>query len=117
MYKFVAVCFPSRWNNWISSCRYLWEVCLPEVPSVLEQTNLPCRVDVETRALYISGDHQDIIEPNPSKTKEFMLLHDLEPKEETQYNLYKQVLFNPKRVTKQEFENKLVHYNNSYWDL
>jgi hypothetical protein len=98
MYKFVAVCFPSHWNKWMSSCRYLW-------------------VDLETRALYISGDHQDIIEPDPSKTKRFMLMYDLEPVQETQYNPYKQVLTDPKRVTKQEFENKLVQYNNSYWNF
>ncbi len=109
MYKFVGVCFP--YENWMSSCRYLWEVCLPE------QTNLPCRVDTETRALYISGDHQEIIEPDPAKTKQFMLLYDLEPVQETQYNPYRLFLSNPKRVTKQEFENKLVQYGNSYWKI
>ncbi len=100
MYKFVGVCAAHEIHNtsYWSLGMYLW-------------------VNTKTRALYISGDSPEIIKSDTAKTKEFMLLYDLEPKEEPQYNPYKQILTNPKRVTKQEFKNKLIYYENIYWKI
>lgn len=91
MYKFVGVCFA----EFYSSVKCLW-------------------VDLDTRALYISSDQQDLI-PNSAPTQEYMLLNELIHNNQPKLSEFKNKLTDGQRLTRSDYENKCVIFNGVEW--